>query len=645
VAHYNAFVDRRYFLLGALGLPAARLEAQLPAPMEAFRGIHPRLFLTAERLAAIRSGISGPLAAQWAVVKRNADSFVRQGLPRYDDVSDPEMLWQREVGNKQPFLAMAWLLTGDPVYLKAAQEWCLASCGYPLWGTGTRDGTDLAAGHQLLGLALVYDWLFDALDPAAKSTIRRTLLRRGAQMAPAVDRRTSYLQNHLWVDACGLAAAGMALYDEPDASAQAISWAALALTKFRRTEDVLGPDGASHEGVPYWTYGVEYMLKFWALAADLIGEDLSNPWWTSTAMYRLYNSLPRAAWTRTNLLVDIADAPRYDWYGPEFLLRRLAARYGDPYAQWLALELERGGMTQYSAAWLNLLWYDTALAPQPPAGLPTLRHFSDMDLVCARSGWDGGESLLVFKCGPPIGHDAMPKFTFDPGSGHVHPDAGHFVLFGAGEWLIRDDGYMWKQTDQHNTLLIDGAGQLGEGAQWFQGIQMIRAASHPRVIQATSTPDLDELAGDAAPAYPAASGLRRFVRRLLFLKPDVLIVVDEIETDRARNLELRFHPENRGAIAAGGAFAARGKTAALRLDPLTADGVRVTAADVPSKDRSGNPAVMYTLRLETSRDRWRNAVALSWAPLDQAPATVTLEQSGSQWIFRAGARTAVVNWG
>ena len=81
---------------------------------------------------------------------------------------------------------------------------------------------------------------------------------------------------------------------------------------------------------------------------------------------------------------------------------------------------------------------------------------------------------MVFKCGPFIGHDAMDKFSYDPGGGHVHPDANHFVLFGGGQWLMRDDGYQPKWTGQHNTLLVNGHGQLGEGAEWFNGGQALR---------------------------------------------------------------------------------------------------------------------------------------------------------------------------
>ena len=69
---------------------------------------------------------------------------------------------------------------------------------------------------------------------------------------------------------------GLALFDEVD---DAACWIGLPLDKLRRTMDVLGPDGASHEGVGYWEYGVEYMLKFMDPARSLLGVDLyDRPW-------------------------------------------------------------------------------------------------------------------------------------------------------------------------------------------------------------------------------------------------------------------------------------------------------------------------------------------------------------------------------
>jgi hypothetical protein len=604
---------------------------------------HPRLYLNPDRVSELRVSIGTTHAEIWAAVKKQADSIATSHPPVFERVKDNSadaQLWQREVGNKLPYLAITYVLTGRVSYLDSAREWSLASCHYPHWGLGRKDGTDLAAGHQLFGLALVYDWLYNDLDPATRETIRRTLIDRGAVMFTADSRRTSYLQNHLWVDTCGLAAAGYALLDDPEAGTQASGWIAMALDKFRRTESVLGPDGASHEGVGYWSYGVEYLLKFWGLRE----EDPQSTWWSKTALYRLYLSLPRNSWTRFNTVIDVADCPRNDWYGPDYLLHRLAALNRDSRAEWLARELSRAGVCGTHATWLGLVWLDPKISPAPPGGLPTLRHFSDMDLVSARTDWSGDESLMVFKCGPAIGHKATAQFDFDPGSGHAHPDANHFVLFGNGEWLIRDDGYRWKMTDQHNTLLIDGKGQLGEDAMYFRGLDQLKIKAQPRVLAAVSTPTVDSIIGDATEAYPKHSGLLRFERRIVFLKPDALIVADEVVLNRPHSLELRFHPEYPAVKDESGAYICRGKMAKLRLEPLTVADVEITAGDFPARDGEGGKSSLNTIRLATSKAFWRNAVVLSWSPVRQEPVRVSLEGHGDEWRFKVGSRAFTIRW-
>jgi hypothetical protein len=99
-----------------------------------------------------------------------------------DNYSGDEQLWQPDVGNTLPLLAMAWVLSGDQQHLDAARQWSLASCGYQTWGLGRIDGLDLAAGHQLFGLALVYDWCYADLGDEARRTIRNTLVKRTSAM-------------------------------------------------------------------------------------------------------------------------------------------------------------------------------------------------------------------------------------------------------------------------------------------------------------------------------------------------------------------------------------------------------------------------------------------------------------------------------
>jgi hypothetical protein len=274
-----------------------------------------------------------------------------------------------------------------------------------------------------------------------------------------------------------------------------------------------------------------------------------------------------------------------------------------------------------------------------------MRHFEDIGILSARSAWTGDESLVVFKCGPFLGHHGVEAFTRDPGGGHVHPDANHFVLFGAGDWLVRDDGYAEKWTVQQNTLVVDGRGQAGEGEMWFEGDEALKAGARPRVLAADSTPALDHVAGDATSAYPAELGVKRYVRHLLFLKPDVLIVADDVETDRPRDLALRFHLEYEGAVS-GGVVTSRGDHSILRVEPLTPKEARLTCGYEPirrGEEHHGTDR-QFTVRLDAKASVWRNAVAFSWCAAGAEPPSVALTAHGEEWSFVSNGRTVTLDW-
>ena len=550
------------------------------APLEQVKAIHPRLYLNQQQFEALKRKTSDePYRRLLVQVVALADRAVRTGPPPYierDAKSGDEQLWQRNVGNTIPHLALAYRLTGDRKYLQAASDWMIASAGYKTWGLGNIDGRDLATGHQLYGIALGYDWLYDDLDPQARLTIRKCLETRGRFMFEQLSTGKcwwgkSYLQNHQWVNLTGLATAGLALYGQtPDVD----GWIRLPLEKYHTVMASLGPDGASHEGVPYWSYGLEYMLKFMDLARDLLGEDLfkDNAWFQNTADFRLHSMLPRDSWSRQASLMTFADGPRVDWYGPEYLLRKLATEYRDGHAQWLANELDDAKLCSAEAAFLNLIWIDPSLKASPPADLPTFKHFQDMGLVFMRSDWTGRESLLAFKCGPTLGRDALKRFDYDPGSGHVHPDAGEIQLFAHGDSLLVDVGYSSKHTEYQNTVTVNGIGQTGEGKSWFNSTQLLKDKRGPKILYAKPGKDFDYVIGDVAGAYEPAAGLTRFLRHVIYWRPDTWILIDELATRQPAEFTLFFHADQPFQSAGdGNIFDVKGRHGALRLIPLAPD--------------------------------------------------------------------------
>ena len=520
---------------------------EVPVPLLKLNGTHPRLYLTSERIRELRVLINGSYKDLWLKERSWVDKGWLDKKPSDVYYHDPkEMLWQRRVGNQIPHYAFCFLMTQNVTYLYKAKEWISAALGYQEWGPYP----DLAKAHLLYGVSIAYDWLYHNLTSQEREMIRdRLALEARLMFLASVKTREyktewwhrAYLQNHLWVNLCGLGTAGLALYGEvPDAEI----WINQANIKFKKVLDSLGSDGASHEGVGYWSYGTEYLLKYIDLAKQLLGYDLfNNSWLENTVYYRLYMGLPKALWKEGMSCIDFADSPRRDWYGPDYILRKLAAEYKNGYAQWLAEELDKAGLSSPTSRWLNLLWYDPSVPATPPTDLPTMKRFDNLDIVVMRSDWSEDETLFAFKCGPYIGHKALEEFDYDPGGGHVHPDVNHFVLVSHGKWLIIDDGYADKRTRQHNTILINGRGQLGEGSVWFKGSEVIKSKGTSEIIRAESNPIFDYVIGDAYGIYPRDLGLRRFLRHVIYLKPDIFIIVDELETWAPSTFEWLLHYE------------------------------------------------------------------------------------------------------
>lgn len=618
--------------------------------LEPNRGIHPRLILNVQRVEELRSSIETTHKAVW---QDFTDICCYDKIPDYPpNDSDDSQAWQRPVGDVIPSFALIYLMTGNNWHFKNAKEFALASCKYPTWGLKTWNGRDLAAGHQLLGLALVYDWLYADLDNETKDIIRNTLLERGRVMFASKDdvrwwRNDAYVQNHLWISMTGLLAAGLAIYDEyPEVS----DWLDFAHEKMSMTFSLLGDDGASHEGFNYWEYGVDFLLVFMELARNFLDVDLySNEWIRQTAFYSLYLTLPRSGWKDGSNVVNFADSPREFWYRPDHILRPLAKEYKNGYAQWAADNLLNGNKGHGGKTWRSVVGYDPTVNPTPPDDLPTLYHFRDMDIVVARSDWSDNASLVAHKCGPYLGHRilsaSIPIKVFEQSVGHVHPDVNHFMVFGNGEWQIRDDGYSYKWTAQHNTLLINGKGQIGEGEQWFGHINPQNLIAEPSILKVESSIDVDHIISNGAAAYPADANLKQFVRHLFFVKPNLLIVADDIIVNQPSELELRFFPE--GQIAqeqSDGSYLVAGKKSVLRFQILTPNDVNIKTEPVPVIDLNNVINRMLAFQIQTQQVQWRNAVAISWSDKVETLKSVILSESESIWNFEIGQQKLELNW-
>ena len=201
-----------------------------------------------------------------------------------------------------------------------------------------------------------------------------------------------------------------------------------------------------------------------------------------------------------------------------------------------------------------------------------------------RSSWTDPDATLVgFKSGPFMGRTLSKDAVFDFGTGHQDADSGSFQVFSHGQFLAIDPLYTGQErTEDHSTMLFKRHGQLGE-QNAFGSMEALRFGHFPEIVHAETTDRYDYVVGDVTRAYHPALGLQRFARHLLFVKPDVLVVADEVAL-REEGVVHDFPPEDL-ETAGGLTHASNGYVVGREGEAFVV--VRGRARDVP--DRGGLP--------------------------------------------------------
>ena len=129
-------------------------------------------------------------------------------------------------------------------------------------------------------------------------------------------------------------------------------------------------------------------------------------------------------------------------------------------------------------------------------------------------------------------------------NGHGHPDVNHFNIYAYGKWLAKDDGYSRpKWTNYHNTIIVNGHGQLGEGTTWFDRGAVFNAKATSRIIKAESDSALDYIIGDAQNIYKPVAGLQKFFRHFVYVKPNIIFILDELKANQPSKFEWLMHTD------------------------------------------------------------------------------------------------------
>lgn len=531
--------------------------------------------LLTERVRAAESHASAGTGGLWKLMEQRSRKFLDM-MPKEPIAGDNA---RRAWGSMfSTAILMARLYPGEEKqFLSKARHVLDEMLGAEVWGTdvfGVITNLDLVAAHSCQGLALGLSWACEGwLDEGTREQAEQRLMVQARLLyEAAINERVfwcrTYLQNHHWINWCGLYAAACSL-ERMGYTDETRPWLERCEKELRTLQDYLPTDGSGYEGVMYLQYGLNSLILWMELHRERTGEDLypATPFWKALPEWLLarQSSFGISYVSHGNGGYGVDDGSERAIHDLSVILATLAWRLGNRKAQQAAIKLaqaatrvrkvlEAEGNKQPSM----LLFLDPDGAAEPALEPATAFFENSGEWVCRRQE-KGRELLLGVKWGPPGGYASFGRFVefsklrHGPDSkvgevlnpDHVHADMGHFVLLVNGEPLIADMGYGEGaainfsrdalQSHAHNVLLFGGRGQ------WVPSQRNYRGKPMPRHLEVGE----EKLRLDLAAAYPGVP-LEKYERNFAWEGAGGLRITDTFRS--AESMVVNFQLQCLGEI-------------------------------------------------------------------------------------------------
>ena len=538
---------------------------------------HPRLFVRPEQIPHLRKLAVGELKGICGDLHRRCDRHLKKPPdttepPKYPygmkRGSDPwRKIWwgnrrrTSSVLNVAATLGFTRLLTGNDAYGREAKRLLLAAAKWdPLGATGYRYNDEAGMPYAYY-FSRTYTFINDLLSKSEKDLCRRVMTVRGREMYNHLAR------GHIWRPYSShsnrawhfLGEVGIAFLDEvPDAE----EWVCFAMNVFYNVYPVwCDSDGGWHEGMLYWS---SYIRRFtwWAdvMKAAMNIDAYRKPYFSKIGYYAMYlqppgtvgggfgdlNAHRRSGDNRELMTVLAAHAQNGHW-------RWYVDQHGGPVRDSGYIGFVRGALPKVTA--------------KAPDDLPSSRCFRGTGQAMLNSNLKSAADNVevIFKSSPFGTHS------------HGYESNNSMLLYAFGERLLirtgRRDSYasnhhrnwMWK-TKSTNCITVDGAGQQGHST-----------SAQGRIIAFDTSDRIDYVAGEAGSAYRGA--LKRFTRHILFIKPELIVLYDQLEAPRASGFEWRLHSLKKMRVAGQDDIRIVNKNAAARVSFLAPKGLKLSLTD------------------------------------------------------------------
>jgi len=506
---------------------------------------HPRILYPKSDLQSIRAALASTRSESWKACKSAADRALSKGVPKFptyhkiEDSGTRRLEYQRYfqyfrgyVDSALMSLALAFLMTEQDKYAQAAKNILLEIASWP---TDDADVTSVSAkwGDEV-GLSfskcahIAYDWLYPVLSDKEKQQVFGMCRSRARQTHRRLIRN-NYLtypgESHNGRLIAYLTDMSLAMAGETSDAETWLTYSLKALLTFYPHWG--GVDGGWAEGTPYglW-YNTFYIPAFESLRM-LAGYDLwQRPFFKKIRYFFFYCTANHGEIRPFGDAAESGGPGVGRGSGYAELMSFHAHRYQDPHIGWWVRQIPgySGRKTGFHA-----LLHEDELPAESPTDLPSSRVFESV-------GWAGLHSDLT-----QPKEDTCLIFKSSPyGSvSHSHADQNAFAIMKGGAALAIPSGYygpsygkphhaLWtRSTKANNCILVDGQGQK------------MRSPIGGAIIGFQDAAGYTYVAGDASSTYMGK--LNKWVRHILFLRPGLFLLLDEIEAPAKSRYQWMFH--------------------------------------------------------------------------------------------------------
>ncbi len=494
---------------------------------------HPRLFVTRADIARLRASPGLDKLRERAGQLLAGDPTPEPAV--MGSSSNPQTVdhwWSNRVQTMKAcqeaeVLAFVYLLTGEEKYGQAARRWILHLAAWNPDGPTNWKLNDEAAMPILHRLPRAYDWAFDALSEEERARVRAVMLRRAqdAWNAGQIGRGEGHLNrpynshgNRAWHKLAENAIATFGETPEPE------MFLRYAVTKFFAAYPVWSDDdGGWHEGLSYWAGYMSKAAWWMDVARVALGIDgFKKPFFAHFADYAMYTAPPGSPDGGFGDLASRGASPGWSF------VHYFTAAAKHPYWAWWAKECKI--QRDPGEPVLAFLWDALpAVEPKPPTRLPPSKVFRGIGVAVLNTTLLAAvDNVQVRLKSSPFGRQS-----------HGHDPHNSFTLNAYGDALIANNVYRdlygspfhakWVWTTRaQNALLVNGEGQKPHSAD-LGG----------RLAGWEFQDGLDYVAGDAAASYEGK--LKRFLRHVIFLKPDLVVIADDIDAEQPSTFQWMLH--------------------------------------------------------------------------------------------------------